>query len=67
MELHLGHQIQWNVVDKKCVTTCNVPLKDSLNKDDAIEVVQGFIKVSRIKDGAIKARSQINAATGSEI
>ena len=42
-------------------------LKDSLNKDDAIEVVQGFIKVSQIKDAAIKARSQINAATDSEI
>ena len=21
MELHLGHPIQWNEVDKKCVTT----------------------------------------------
>ena len=38
MELHLGHPIQWNKVDKKCVNT----LKDSLNTDDAIEVVARF-------------------------
>ena len=42
MELHLRHPIQWNEVDKN--VSPREPLKDSLNKDDAIEVVARFHK-----------------------